>query len=396
MIKGSLKKSICTIVVMAAVSACQDDDIGTSQIKYLQQGDIGCHDYGAERLSEMAALPQGFFTGYQGESLKVATNRLAGIPNRDMDHLVWTFQQQKFRGISASAFLFGAAGLTTLSIGTTQSGFVGSVGTSVTTLADQPGFALQHEIGHAVQIVAREAAQKTAYADFDGALAALQGELIAAGGTVRGYAQSSPAESWAEAYANYYCSEESRRFIESNFPTSYKFLSAVLEPPPYETNAAPTTQVAATVGDSSSVSDPWFVNLIAYISSAIMPDLASVDFTKPLFSNLPGINSTINMALTELSGDPTVTVMVFASDIKITQIFLCFADEFACSTRNTLAESDKAHVLTMEDEIAGRNFFPPHYVRAEETKYLERGFFALGYDASGKLLGIRELIVSKK
>ena len=398
MVSRSLHTKLSGTMAMALLlsTACREDNIDTSHIAYLQDSDLTCHSYPAARISTISNLPQGFLTGYQGDQMTTAINRLAGIPDRDLNHLVWTFQQKVLHGITPAMLFFGVAGLTSLTWGTTQSGFAGSVATSITTGADQAGFALQHEVGHAVQIVAREAAQKTTYTDFDGELSQMQVEFNSSGAPVRAYAKASVDEGWAEAYASYYCSEDSQNFIATNLPNTYKFLNAVLAPPPWKADQSSAgTDVAKTQG-AATVTDPWFSALITYTESAIMPTLASVDFTQPIFATLAEKNTNINMALDEMANEPQTYVLVFAADPKIAQIFPCIADEATCSAKKTLLDGDKAHVVKVQNQINGRNFFPPHFIDTSQTKYLERGFFALGYDTGGSLIGVRKLMIKKK
>jgi hypothetical protein len=125
------------------------------------------------------------------------------------------------------------AGRTYLRSGYTQTGFYGMIATDITTGYEQAGFALQHEIGHAVEVVAREAAQKTAYQNFDAAIENVRQELRSKGAMIRRYAKDydTDGEAFAESYANYYCSPSSHAFIKNNLPYTYGFLSAVLAPP---------------------------------------------------------------------------------------------------------------------------------------------------------------------
>ena len=95
----------------------------------------------------------------------------------------------------------------------------------------QSALALQHEIGHVTEILARRMAVGTKFENFDDALSKVLKELESKGGLIRPHAKSKPGKAWAEAYSSYVCSEESKKFIEENLPFTYEFLVAVLPNP---------------------------------------------------------------------------------------------------------------------------------------------------------------------
>ncbi|MBM4254208.1 MAG: hypothetical protein FJ146_19760, partial [Deltaproteobacteria bacterium] len=244
------------LVGLAILTApgCRFTESHDNHLRYLQEGDQQCVTHNAARMNYIDSLPAGFISGFQGAQMDVAKNRVAGVPDRDLEHLVWTFSSRKLSGIKPAALFFGVAGLTTLQSGATKNGFRGMVATSITTGGSQAGFAMQHEVGHAVEIVAREAAQKTEFANFDQALRDIVNELNSKGGMIRGYAKSSPAEAWAEAYANYYCSPSSQAFIKDNLPKTYRLLTTVLPPAQWALQNPPAPPPAPGSGPSPSPS----------------------------------------------------------------------------------------------------------------------------------------------
>jgi hypothetical protein len=103
--------------------------------------------------------------------------------------------------------------------------------TSITVRMDAINFALQHEVGHAVETFVKLQAREKKF-DFETGFQRIFREALATPG-VRSYARSSDKESWAEAFANFYCSPESKEFIDGG--TKHKgmlasslFLSQVL------------------------------------------------------------------------------------------------------------------------------------------------------------------------
>ena len=249
--------AILLVCMPVHLAGCHIKAPADNHLKYLTESDEQCTSYDAARMDYIRKLPSGFISGYPDNQMETVINRIAGIPDRDLDHLLWSFSTGKLSGIKPGFALFGIAGLTTLSSGSTKNGFRGMEAVSITTGANQGGFALQHEVGHAVEIVAREAAQKTEYANFDAAMRDVVNELNSKGGLIRGYAKSSPGEAWAESYANYYCSPKTQDFIRDNLPRTFKFLNAVLTPARWAVPAAPVaapapSPVSAVVTNPSS------------------------------------------------------------------------------------------------------------------------------------------------
>ncbi len=228
-----------TILLVATIVTGCGKENERSTLDYLTESDEPCIQYDEQRMNQIRALPANFVSGYSGGQQDVALNRLAGITDRDMNHLLWTFKNGTLQGVRAAVQFPGVAGVTQLRSGKTEGGFGGMIAVSIQTGPTQAGFAMQHEVGHAVEVKAREAAQKTAYANFDGALNSVMSELNSKGNLIRGYAKSQPGEAFAESYANFYCSPATQRFIQDNLPTTYKFLRAVLEPARWEA-VAPT------------------------------------------------------------------------------------------------------------------------------------------------------------
>jgi hypothetical protein len=245
-----LSGGVIALILLSFLQGCGRPEDAGSDVKYLTPSSYNCATAPAERIAKVRSYGN-FVRGWSGQQMEIAINNVALIPDRDINHLLWTYQSGASSGIHSSFTFFGVAGVTSLRGGTTKNGFRGMIATAVTAGTNQVMFALQHEIGHGVKIVAAEAAQNTEYSDFEGSIRKVWSELMSKGGMIRGYAKSKPDESWAEAYANFYCSPESNRFIEANLPYTNKFLRTVLEPPIWEQSGH---QPAAT-GNGQPIGD---------------------------------------------------------------------------------------------------------------------------------------------
>jgi hypothetical protein len=409
-----------------------------SDIKYLQNDDIDCAAPSTSRLEEVQGMfPQNFVRGFTGNAHDIAMKRLALIPNRDLKHLIWTYDKGVLKGIyPAGSGIFGVAGLTTLVGGSTKNGHRGMVAISVTTTMQQVGFALQHEVGHAVEIVAEEAAAATdQYSNFSAQTLAMRSEMVAANarkpGLIRSYAMSNAGESWAEAYANFYCSPESNRFIKDNLPKTYQFLRAVLEPPVWENGGEADTDPPSNGGEVAPRKPPadasgnnWFTdssNNAGTGPSTTGGTAGGGGFWDSLLGGFLGNSGTTNTNTPAPSGNSTnaggggyTTVssnpdsiavalvneskrdgsigIMFASVPEITQIHACASNNNSCSSSASLSASDKSKLLTFRSSKAGRNFYRPQYLTEEQKQSLfDKEWTIRGFDDSGRLIAVRRV-----
>ena len=415
MSRCKLRNLLLLVCFVSFLPSCGTEHAAGSNIEYLTNGDYTCNTPTADRINYIKSLPQGFITNYSGSQMDVAISRVAGIPDRDLNHLLWTFKSGKLSGIKGTFTFFGVAGVTYLSYGKTQSGFGGSVATSITTGSNQAGFALQHEIGHAVEIVAREAAQNTNYKNFDSALGQLHSELLG-NGSIRGYAKSSPSESWAEAYANWYCSPDSHAFIQQHLPTTYQFLSAVLMPPLWESGANPnnssdaiggsTTPVPPTVtqtptpnNNGATTGNPfidWLRKLLSRFlggSHQMMADAAPTT-ASPITSSAGPAEMTVAL----FNADPASGVigLTFSSTLAIQKVLLCLEDDATCRLKTTLAPEDMAGAANVRAESNGRRFYDIKPVTGDQRAIFQHSWTLLGYDANNQLVATRRVGFSNK
>jgi len=420
-----------TAVICSGVSACRPANDDASGLSYVANGDFACATFDSERLSYIKGLPPSFLSGFAADQMDVAIKRVAGISDRDLNHLLWTHETKVFSGIRPGNLFFGVAGLTTLTSGQTRGGFRGSVGTSIVTGGTASGFALQHEIGHAVEIVAREAAQKTAYSDFDGALRKMVSDFSSKASLTRSYARSSPGEAWAEAYANYHCSSATQSFLETNFPDSFKFLVAVLPParwaglspampgaitagqpapatgaPAPAPGGTPATIAAANVGGTqaggaTAIGEPaavpsgavgaWLDALLQKYYPAVLS--ANGAATTSSANQEAGKNNLIRLALSDVGDSGSVTAMLFAADAGIDQILFCFSDEKSCEAKTVLTNDEQVFVISRHQNLGARGLFTQRYFRRDQARYLASPWYALGYGQDGKLVGLRILSI---
>ena len=400
------------------LAGCHNKSAADTHLKYLTESDEQCESYDAARMDYIRKLPSGFISGYQGNQMEVVINRMAGIPDRDLDHLLWSFSNRKLSGIKPGFALFGIAGLTTLSSGSTKNGFRGMEAVSITTGANQGGFALQHEVGHAVEIVARETAQKTEYSNFDAAMRDVVNELNSKGGLIRGYAKSSPGEAWAESYANYYCSAKTQNFIRDNLPRTFKFLNAVLPAARWASPAAPAPSPASAVVTNPSsgqggqqdpqtagaskaaaeASGEWLDKLIKNADPNLFKPSAAAQssFKGSAEGSAEGSNESIRLALEDSADASTDTGMMFASDTDADQVLVCFDTDSACKAKRTLSAADALLTVPRTKIISGRSFFLTKYFRADQANYLLQPWSALAYDKDGTLVSSRRFMLSGK
>lgn len=225
-----------------------------SRSKYLTPKDYKCYEPTNARLNEVQSmLPQGFVSASFGSLTPTVINRLAGIPNDYLQHLIDRFKSRKFVGFAPENLGGGVAGLTRLEGRNEDEMYAKSIALRM----DSVGFALQHEVGHALETFVKLEARKRKI-NFNSGFQAIFSEVQKSPG-IRAYARSSVNESWAEAFANFYCSPESKEFIDGGsksrgLPQTSSFLAQVLIQPQW---------LATTPNGPTSSSSDLFVALTA-------------------------------------------------------------------------------------------------------------------------------------
>ena len=409
----SMRVLLACLAVLAMgpmLHGCRASSQKDSSIQYLTNGDYTCADPGAARLAEVKSrAPNGFISGYPTDQMPVVWSRLALIPDRDLNYLIGNFKAGILKGITPGFGLFGVAGLTTLSYGTSPSGRAGMVASSITTAATMAGFALQHEIGHAVEILAIDAAAHSpAYQNFDADTAKLYQEVLARSDT-RAYAKSSASEAWAESYANFYCSPQSHAFIQQNLAYTYGFLSAVLDPPVWEAASSATPTAAAGNTDnivandgaeasttSSAAQNPFqsYINkILGFLGGGATNSSNAVANTTTAAGGTPEAGSAeIALALQDIPGPPPSTGVIVASQVEIKKIILCIGTQESCAAEGVLPITlVNSYLFDNYNTGNGRNFFKMKFISAAQEKVFDSEWHLAGYDASGKLVATRAL-----
>ena len=189
-------------------------------------------------------LPEGFFRGFASSSR--GHKRLAAIPDKYLNHLVELYNngKGKFEGIemmSSEELSNKAKSVNIIGAGDSFGTIEGLTATSTdksrtpvwVAIADgQENFALQHEIGHAVEsFVRRVATEKGLPLEPINAI----WNVIANHHSFSDYAQTSSREAFAEMFNSFYCSPESHGFIKKHFDKAdYKYMQELFEPPVWE------------------------------------------------------------------------------------------------------------------------------------------------------------------
>lgn len=361
---------ILCLIMVGWLASCQRQGFydDSSSLDYLTRGSYECADAGSERLAFVKKnLPSGFVRGFSPEEQEDIYHRLATLPDLHVGYLVKNFQKGIFKGISTQIYWQnGVAGLTTLQRGRTRSGVNGLVATKVTTAAGSANFALQHEIGHAVEIVVQDKAVRGSV-NYQYGLNQLISELRGVkDADVRSYATSGSSEAWAEAYANYYCSEDSHRFIKDNLPKSYQFLNSVLEPPSWE-------KEGKTQGDSFGIeaSQP---SAAAPRSSATEGAAMNVELT-----------DAIMIAVEEPNPAANEFFVTFATIPTITKVKICVEDRESCEAMAVLQDQNFNGMLFSRD---GRNFYPKFRV---DSRIIGKAWTLLGYGNDNRLIDSRRI-----
>lgn len=241
MLRRNLIHCVWVLAVVFTAASCRSSE-ENSNTRYLSVKSYKCFEHPSERIEAVRKkLPEGFLSKNYGSSFETALNRVAGIPDPYIDHLIDRYKTRKFKGIYPSSLGGSVAGLTQLQ----SEGPDGSImfATSITTTVSDVGFALQHEIGHAIEgVIRQENINQRAWIERNFNTLHLEAKSHP---EVRSYAKSNPTETWAEAFANFYCSPESLSFIEGDganrqyFSRSKEFLRKVLLPPLWQTPNSP-------------------------------------------------------------------------------------------------------------------------------------------------------------
>jgi hypothetical protein len=242
-----LKSSLSTVaatasaLVFSGLVACGSGSEveDSSDVNQLTAKMIDCVEYPEAQIqANLTGMPDGFFrkNTWQTKDLQRARNALAGVPS---EYLQWLYQAHQRNNFYIFQRPLGGS-----TIGLTQFGSDWPDYIQITNKDWAADFALQHEVGHAMQVKLRRA---------QGFQRLLQDgyQKESRNSKLRSYARTSTAEYFAESFNNFYCSQEANRFIQEQLPTTYAFLKSRLLPPRWESTGG------LPGGSSTITTDPY-------------------------------------------------------------------------------------------------------------------------------------------
>lgn len=225
----SLRTCISLVLsVHATIIGCGQMSPQASDPLQLTEKNFACNEYTASEINErLKGMPQNFINtqSFQVGTVEQVRNQLTGIPEPMMTYL---FDVHRQNGLSISEAPLGNTTIgETLLIGPRRDMMV-PTRIRITNRQEAVFFALQHEVGHAVEGFVNRSKQvdpQTWQRAFQ------EGR---SNGKLRTYARSSPGEYFAEAFANFYCSQAAHDFLKAELPQTYGHLKNTLPPPKWE------------------------------------------------------------------------------------------------------------------------------------------------------------------
>ncbi len=412
--RGIILGSLLGVTLSTSLACRPSTEQTGSNLDYIQNGDFNCASVPADRLDAVKKkLPAGFIEDFPSNQMDTVYNRVSLIPDVYLDYLVSQYKSGVLEGIRTSGGgFFGIAGVTTLRSGKSPKGVSGMVATEIATSPNKAGFAMQHEIGHATEILAKEAAQNTEFKDFSGTLKRINKE-ISGRGDARSYAKSEPGESWAETYANYYCNPDTNAYIKNNLPYTWNVVRTVLAkpiweegddviagttppPPASETPApAPTPAPADSSSDDGNFFTRFLNNILAAIGFGLTSDLQVADIDEEVRQDEANKTFKMTVALSDENyGDGAIGI-AFSTLPEITKLSLCIGDDSECDSTQIDAEK-RTIILTKFDQGHHRNFFNMKKIESTQAGVLSQTWHLKGFDSQGQLVEFRSIAFRKQ
>jgi hypothetical protein len=248
-INASSKATIALSLAMV-LSSCGVSPPKNSRISQLTNKNFVCQNPGKLRTDSVTGrMPGGMIHGWSGAEMDIAMSHFSSIPDNYENFLAGLYKSQDFEGIYPAPLETGSNGsvMGATSIVTVSDGRVFPKWIQITdAVPNGLQFALQHEVGHAVENFIRISARGVKF-QFD----SKKKDMFQEGSNnplIRGYARSSAGEYFAEAFANFYCSPESHELIRQELPLTFEFLTNVLDAPVWRKNGRPDRETITDYG----------------------------------------------------------------------------------------------------------------------------------------------------
>lgn len=311
------------------VATAPDDG---SNVNQLTDKGFACVEYSPEQIDAKLQGMQGNFlrpNTWTQPTIARARNALAGLPP---DYLKYMYRLHDANGfhISRQPLEDSTIGVTTFTNA--------ALDIKITTLAFAADFALQHEVGHVMDVAisnTRDRSFKNRYSQLF--------RQESNNSKLRSYARSQPGEFFAEAFSNYYCGPEANAFLKNELPKTYAFLRENVSKPVFETDA--------TVDPAS--------------------------LSKDLF-----------LALAETSDKSDPTPLLVSLDEGLAKAAVCKGDLKTC-----VAASREDIKFSVDKTVSGRKVF-----KSGTGLTLSQGqvFTVLGFDSQGVLKAAQQYMASDK
>jgi hypothetical protein len=209
--------------LISCAKASEDD----SNVNQLTAKSFACKQYSQdERMKHLAPMPTPMVnkSSFRVGNVDDLMNQLTGIPTSVLDSL--------FRRAARGQFFIAERSLATSVMGETKlinfgRGFE-PTNIYIAARPDAIQFALQHEVGHAVESVVKLNKENSTRSWQSAFQEGVRNSKL------RSYARSNQREYFAEAFANFYCSPESHEFVKTELPVTYKELVRLLPKPDWQ------------------------------------------------------------------------------------------------------------------------------------------------------------------
>ncbi len=327
--------------------SCGGVEPNDSTTLQLTDRDFACYQYSdGQRSSHLRDMPPSMVNAgsFRQGNVDDVKNQLTGIPKPLLEYLYGRTTQVRF-SIAEARLGRGTMGVTMLRGANTLSMEPESI--RIAAIPEAVNFALQHEVGHAVEFqVKRDDPQRHQQRWRQAFQEGLNNRKL------RAYARESSGEYFAEAFANFYCSPDAHNFISQELPQTYSLLRSILPPPRWEESQDPQRTSDGQSNPQSPRGQPRFFVFIEPTS----PDRAYI---------------------------------YVASDSQVKNIDLCLDTKKACEQKTVMEPS-----FTITDkQISGQAV-----LRSKNTIAIspEMQFTIHGLGERGEKLGSRAIVIKKR